>query len=1093
MNNRNLSTGFYREAAAKAATLSERITEPHRFALLKTDSPHTGQRINTWLETVAAGDPAIFEKRLSLDGLTRNDLNRLLGDVAFASDDHLPAWIDQFGQLMEFLSTCSFVSDEAEMQHLFGEGEDKKIPFLHLIAPIVNFAVSRVNLAAGDPLHALFAPAALHRMQCQLANLLSWYARQTFQLEFQLFRLKNQSAFSKLISEVISAQEPENQLYRQFVSGILRDGWIRFFGEYSSLARIVTTLTFNWINNTTEFVQRLERDYDEIAGHFGANATPGLLTEYQGGASDTHNQGKSVVLLTFESGLKLVYKPKNTELEQVWSEFINWFNSTGLQPNLKPLDVINKGSYGWVGFVEFAECASKSEVSEYYRRIGSLIGIVFMLHGNDFHQENLIASGAYPVPVDLESVMHHEGKTVVDGFGENARFLLSSHFRNSVLRTALLPAWVEAKNGVLFDVSGIGGAGQGESPYQHLKWENINTDTMKTSLVTSGFTENKNIPVFDGQKQMPEAFANEIIEGFTSFYRHVLLHKNQVPVHLFKGKELRFIFRATRVYSLINKSMLNPKFMRLGIDRSIQLELLGRAFLHDRVLGSCWPVFRSEVMQMEACDIPIFLSVSDLPAIADNSGIILNDFTQGIVYDEVVARLQAFCENDLAQQLRFIRASLFFREAVHNPGTVKTQNRNTDFDSAEPVTQEDLLKTALDIGRIFRKEAIFSENGTCTWITAGVVAGSDRFRLEPMSPFLYDGISGVTLFLSALGAITRDAEIVGMNEATLKSFRQEIKNILGNNGFFPYSYIGITSGIPSMIYALLKISHFLNDHSFVDDAVSLQEHVTPALIKKDTFFDIISGSAGCILAMLALHRQTGSSEPLEKARLCGEHLLLNVTENADGTKGWKTIGGTMLTGFSHGQAGIAHALLKLFEVTGDERYRQAALQAIDYENGLFSEKHQNWPDLRPRNQEQPGEQEFMKAWCHGAPGIGMARLATSHLTNNACHEKYIAAATHTLLTTPVTGNDHLCCGNLGRVEMLLQNALKSGDTGLLSTVYQKAAQVMQRASANGHFTLFTDDIGDFFNPGFFQGMSGVGYEILRLAYPVKVPSVLAFE
>lgn len=42
----------------------------------------------------------------------------------------------------------------------------------------------------------------------------------------------------------------------------------------------------------------------------------------------------------------------------------------------------------------------------------------------------------------------------------------------------------------------------------------------------------------------------------------------------------------------------------------------------------------------------------------------------------------------------------------------------------------------------------------------------------------------------------------------------------------------------------------------------------------------------------------------------------------------------------------------------------------EYENSLYSEEKENWLDLRSPE----GEQKVMNAWCHGAPGILLARL-----------------------------------------------------------------------------------------------------------------------
>jgi lantibiotic modifying enzyme len=78
-----------------------------------------------------------------------------------------------------------------------------------------------------------------------------------------------------------------------------------------------------------------------------------------------------------------------------------------------------------------------------------------------------------------------------------------------------------------------------------------------------------------------------------------------------------------------------------------------------------------------------------------------------------------------------------------------------------------------------------------------------------------------------------------------------------------------------------------------------------------------------------------------------------------------------LAGLSHGAAGIAWALLALFARTGEERFRTAARGGIAFERSVFSTEAGNWRDLR-----DPEHARFPTAWCHGAPGIGLARLAT---------------------------------------------------------------------------------------------------------------------
>jgi lantibiotic modifying enzyme len=102
----------------------------------------------------------------------------------------------------------------------------------------------------------------------------------------------------------------------------------------------------------------------------------------------------------------------------------------------------------------------------------------------------------------------------------------------------------------------------------------------------------------------------------------------------------------------------------------------------------------------------------------------------------------------------------------------------------------------------------------------------------------------------------------------------------------------------------------------------------------------------------------------------------------------------------------------------------------------------------------------------------------------------IKAAVNTTRQVNLQGIDHLCCGNLGRVEFLFTAARKLSQPQLLETAMTQAAQVVARAKQRGNF-CYAPTLA--YNPGFFQGASGIGYELLRLAYPDQLPSVLLWE
>src|SRR4029450_1101509 len=118
---------------------------------------------------------------------------------------------------------------------------------------------------------------------------------------------------------------------------------------------------------------------------------------------------------------------------------------------------------------------------------------------------------------------------------------------------------------------------------------------------------------------------------------------------------------------------------------------------------------------------------------------------------------------------------------------------------------------------------------------------------------------------------------------------------------------------------------------------------------------------------------------------CGDRLIARAQAMEHGI-GWGTLSVPTkpLAGVSHGAARIAWALLELPALTGEERFQAAAVAAIAYERTLFSPDMGNWRDLRElevlRRAAPSAQDVFVTLWCHGAPGIGLARLrALSHL------------------------------------------------------------------------------------------------------------------
>src|SRR5207248_7518088 len=85
--------------------------------------------------------------------------------------------------------------------------------------------------------------------------------------------------------------------------------------------------------------------------------------------------------------------------------------------------------------------------------------------------------------------------------------------------------------------------------------------------------------------------------------------------------------------------------------------------------------------------------------------------------------------------------------------------------------------------------------------------------------------------------------------------------------------IGGGSGLGSVVYALVRIGRWLGEATLIDDARRAAALITSERISADESLDVLSGSAGAMLGLLALHEATADERVLEQARACGRHLL----------------------------------------------------------------------------------------------------------------------------------------------------------------------------------------------------------------------------
>ncbi|MGB6300821.1 MAG: type 2 lanthipeptide synthetase LanM [Rivularia sp. (in: cyanobacteria)] len=927
----------------------------------------------------------------------------------------------------------------------------------------------------------------------------------TLQFEFSNFRPHNYNQLNLILEQLnlsaqIQSDNPSKEYYINFVNKLLKDGLLAFFQQYPVLGRLIATTIDFWVEATVEFLQRLQADKPKIERilKFTENYL-GKVTFISGSLSDYHNRGRSVLILTFTSGQKLVYKPKNLGLDVVYNQLLDWCNQHSTLLSFKVIKLLDCHNYGWVlNYVEQQPCDDEEAAKRFYQRAGMLLAILYVLGANDCHYENLIACGEHPILIDTETLLHPQAQPIEASMQAIEEMTdIEQQFQDSVLRTGLLRRWDFSPDGrIAYDISALGSVNPQQAPWRSPRWKAVNTDEMHLAYEKVKLELQANVPMLRGVALSPNDYLEEIVAGFRemyqflSTYRQALLKEDEF-LNVVKAQQVRFIFRATKIYQVLLEKTLVPQSLRNGVERSIELDILSQTFLTSKYKPKPWSILRSEIQAMEQLDIPYFGTSCSSDGLTVGLKEPIKKYFKQPSYNQFLTRLQNLNEADLIMQVGIIRGSFYTRVAQTNVSEESSAPNSTsfltaDFSQIPPLNSSQLLQKVDAIAREIESRCLRTVNGNVNWIGFSYAQNTERFQFEPLGYSLYDGTCGVALFLAAVAHITGKNNWSNLALDALQSLRTILHtpNELLKQKFARRIGIGAGTGIASIIYSLVKISQFLSNTALLKDAQLAAKLITPELIAADQQLDLMGGAAGAILGLLTLYQKTGESEVLDKAILCGKHLLSHRVSESEQPRAWTTIAEKPLTGFSHGAAGIAYALLRLYAVTKDLNYLKAGEEGIAYEDSLFSSSALNWPDLRHQS-------AFMVTWCHGAPGIVLSRLGILSIYQTDEIYKDVEIGLQTTQKYGLQGVDHLCCGNFGRIEVLLVAGLYSYQ--LLEIAQKKAAWVVAKADKIGAYQLFGNLPNSLFNPGFFQGTAGIGYQLLRLAYPQVFPSVLLWD
>ncbi|MES5888392.1 MULTISPECIES: type 2 lanthipeptide synthetase LanM [unclassified Bacillus cereus group] len=1025
--------------------------------------------------TKNAFDEELYQKWVSKTGLNESTINTLILEnnmelehfkTVLSNKEHpeLTTSLEWIAIVNKLINNDTYHDKDIEYS-----GDFKNILFYAFYVPFFNYSLEVIsNKLKGIPEEK----RSYINMENLKKNILSTVADRISRIGLKVLITEiNMARTGDLLSG-----ENEKERYDSFMNDFLQDKEyiLSLFNSYPVMIRLMVETIHSTVDAMFEIVYHYTEDRDQLIELFGKDFN--TLTSIDLEAGDTHQNGRTVAMLNFNNKGKLVYKPRSLKTDELFNELLTWINKKGFKKPLKNLTVLNRDEYGYQEFITGSECNTSQEVENFYYRQGGYIALFYILNSTDFHHENIIADGEYPIFIDLETLFSNTielSDKLIDT--KSASIQLSLDIKDSVFQSLMLPVKFSDDPLIDYDLSGLGISGELEvEPSAVNALDNVYSDQIKMVKQKIKLQEFNNTPRIKQKKTNASEYIQKIINGFTDMYKLILNNKHEFilengPLYAFKDTFARQVFRPTEAYARFVAASIHPDYLKNGVDR----ESLFYYLWHGVNLQPKFSrITKYEIQDLLRADIPYFTFKVGSTSLFSADKIEIKDFFDKNSIDIIHEKLTKLSNKDHDRQIEFIKLSLSaiatneqktynpygFKEVEKNLLDTKTNHKDQFLNEAKKIGDE-IIDLAI-VGENFKDALWFGLN----------LDNNEQFKLSPIGTDLYNGSQGIVLFLGVLAKETNDEKYKKYAIAGLNHVEEKVKHTkLHSTSAF--------SGYSSISYVCAYLGEIWNDRKLIDKSREYINKIDSLLIEDETMYDFIGGLSGSLLVLIRLYEKFNFTELKPICDLIAQKLLKQTSHQI------KT--NTLLTGLAHGASGYAWPLLEYAYKMDQTHLLNDILAILNYENSKVNDTQDNWLDLRgEKNLEAPA------FWCHGAGGIGISRLMMSQFIENATINDDLQKSVHILMNKGFGTTHTLCHGDFGNLDFLLTYAKMTKNNEYIDISREIGEYVLKQKEENGKWNF--DQNGDTNILGFMIGTSGIGFELLRLNNP-DIPSVLNLD
>lgn len=1064
------------EIIERARGIGERLTVP---SVATTTLEEDGDEwVTQWEQYLADSQPGAIERRGQLAGVPPADCRSRLHRRTSPAE---PDWAETLDELLTAIEADEFHGASNPGVDATGNSTDEsgeETPFAGLLWKLVRAASVELDWEQWQ-----LTTEARNDAERWLLERLARLTAHTLLVDFKTYLADHDESLA--FGEWEDPPTDPRQYYEQYVQS---KGRLRSVVEtYPVLGRLLARYVEQWWNVIETFCERLRQDRQSLATRLGdgeLGAVTGLSPH-----GDPHRDGQQVLQVQFAAGERVAYKPRDVRPEAGFGELANWLSARTDVPRLRTPDCLVRGGYGWMEWIDRAPVSDTAAVGRFFRRAGAVLCLLYATNFVDGHIENLVAAGEYPIVVDLETLCTPSLPESLRPPGGGA----ASARQNSVLRTGVLPE--EDPDSDFEEMAGLDAPAGAYTGMDERVFKRVNTDLMELTYEEGVAFPGESLPEVDGEPAEPGAYVDEIVAGFRAAYTALLADQAAFIDRVeaaFGDAQFRYVYRPSIAYSVARVPMRTPECQRTGRALGCRIEQLAGPIVTGDIDDQMWPLYEAERRALWRGDVPRFSVPANGTRIAHDGEFIVDAF-EASPLRQVRRRIEGLSKTDCEAQVALARAAYdgsptrlahhssdraLVRVGADEPGERGVPDG--------PTAEFDPLITAERLFERVRTEVRRAPDGSLQWDR--LRCGDDGVRLAPIGEDLYEGRLGIAVFAAALAAITGDAEC--------RAFATRVADTVATSLDDPPEDVGIGTGVGATVYGYTLLGELLSADRYHTVARHLAERLTIDRLRAAGTHDVVSGTAGGIIALLGVADRIGDTAARERAIVAGEHLLACRTEIDGRCVPPVTIDGYLdrpATGMAHGLSGVAVAFGRLAAVTDDERFRRAAREAIELESKRYDPDRNNW------RSPTTGDTRWMPGWCRGRSGVGLSRLALVDLLGD---ERLARDRDRALAgTNPdrLDRLDHLCCGNCSRIDLLVTAdqwcdtpSVHRGDHQTYrARALRLAAMVARRARTDGSYSL-PDATDQWPNPSLFQGLSGIGYTFLRLEHP-GLPCLTLFE